>query len=126
MQLLTLTPLQSKLARLALNWTQETLSLNSRLSLDCIRTFEQGIIFLNNDPIYQMMDAFEVAGIQFLQDGIIYKPSSHVNEKTAYHDLLQEQSYEEIGAFTDSLTELGLFDNDLSKLEAFRKLRESS
>ena len=67
-----LTQKDSKAARAYLNWTASELAEKSEVSIDTLRSFESGRSkSLSAGYQAQVVEAFEKAGIQFLEDGSV-------------------------------------------------------
>jgi transcriptional regulator with XRE-family HTH domain len=65
-----LTPAQARAARAWLNWSQEELSAKSGVSQRSIARFEQEKSLAYPDTLMRLREAFEVAGVSFLFEGM--------------------------------------------------------
>jgi len=87
---------QMKAARALLDWSQEDLAKATGLSVATIRKLELGYISPRGKTISQIRNAFEGAGLEFLEpDGVRHRPE----EITVY------QGHEGICAFFDDVYE---------------------
>lgn len=60
-----ITPAQCKAARNLLNWNQQDLATNSRVSLATIGAFETGLRMPYKKTLEDIVEAFEQAGMEF-------------------------------------------------------------
>ena len=68
---MTLSPAQCRAARALLNWTQEDLVRNSKVTKKTIADFERGATRPRLQTLVQITAAFEAASIEFLNtDGV--------------------------------------------------------
>ncbi len=71
-----LEPRQIRAARALLNWSQSDLAKASSIAVSSIKNVENGITTARKDTLFQIMDAFENGGVEFL-------PNSGVRLKTS-------------------------------------------
>jgi transcriptional regulator with XRE-family HTH domain len=60
-----MTPDQCRMARAALNWTQNQLADASHVGIITVRNFELGKSQPNKSTLFLMRQAFEAAGVEF-------------------------------------------------------------
>ena len=63
---MTLTPAQCRAARALLNWSQDQLVRHSRITKKTIADFERGATTPRQQTLAQILAAFDMAGIEFL------------------------------------------------------------
>jgi transcriptional regulator with XRE-family HTH domain len=66
---MTFTPAQCRAARALLNWTQEDLVRECKITKKTIADFERGATSPRSQTLIQIIAAFEAAGIEFINGG---------------------------------------------------------
>jgi DNA-binding XRE family transcriptional regulator len=69
-----LTPIQSKMARAALNWSVRDLAKRAHISANTVVRFENEQHEPNATTVLGIKQAFEAAGVRFQDDGGIVPP----------------------------------------------------